>query len=201
MGAIYGYIFVWEEEEQEGERELLKSLTVPEENIFEDSFRQNGKAHPMLRRMTRRLHRDDLVYIRDLGWLGSSYEEILEQWRIITKEKEADIAVLNDPLLDTRRGTEITKTFVSDVVAETLFFVAGNERTKNRRRQAEGYLAAKERGVRFGRPAAPLPENFDAVYRQWKEGRMTGTMAASQCGMPLSTFRYRAKLYGKDRQK
>ncbi len=193
---IYGYIFAWEPETLQEEQEVLNALQIPKKNVFADSFQLSGKQRPMLKRLMRRLRKKDLVYIKDLSFLGNNYEEILGAWQMITKEKEADIAVLNTPFLDTRRGKEIMNTFLGDVVAETLFFVAGNERTKNRRRQAEGYQAAKERGVTFGRPAAPLPENFDSVYKRWKEGEMTGTMAARECKMPLSTFRYRAKLYG-----
>ncbi len=198
MGITYGYIFTRSEQEEQQQKALLEKLSVPEGNIFIDRVQEGGSERPMLSRMVRKLHAGDLVYIKNLSWLGNNYDEILEYWRTLTKEKESDIAVLDTPLLDTRRGKEFMETFLSDIVAETLLFVAGNERTKNRRRQAEGYIAAKARGVRFGRPAAPLPENFPVVFEQWKEGKMSGTMAAEECHMPLSTFRYRAKLYEKD---
>lgn len=101
------------------------------------------------------------------------------------------------PLLDTRRGKDLMGTFLSDIVLQVLSFVAENERTNIRQRQAEGIAAAKSKGVRFGRPPSPLPENFHSVYQKWRSGKMTGTEAAQQCGMPLSTFRYRAKIYEK----
>ncbi len=198
MGTKYGYIFARSQQEEDTQLEILNKLTISEENIYTDRVQESGTERPMLRKMERKLHGGDLVYIKNMSWLGNSYDDILEQWRYLTREKGADIAVLDAPLLDTRRGKEFMETFLSDIVAETLLFVSTNERTKNRRRQAEGYLAAKARGVRFGRPAAPLPENFPDVYRRWKAGKMTGTMAAEECHMPLSTFRYRAKVYEKD---
>lgn len=111
--------------------------------------------------------------------------------------KGIDIVVLDMPLLDTRRGKDLMGTFLSDIVLQVLSFVAENERTNIRQRQAEGIAAAKAKGVRFGRPPAPLPENFHHLYQQWKNGKITGTAAAKLCGMPLSTFRYRAEIYEK----
>ena len=145
--------------------------------------------------MLRRLRKDDILYIKSIDRLGRNYTEILEQWRLLTKEKGVDIVVLDMPLLDTRRGKDLMGTFLSDIVLQVLSFVAENERTNIRQRQAEGIAAAKARGVRFGRPSTPLPENYLSVYRRWKAGTITGTEAAKECGMPLSTFRYRAKLY------
>ena len=101
--------------------------------------------------------------------------------------------VLDMPLLDTRRGKDLMGTFLSDIVLQVLSFVAENERNNIRQRQAEGIAAAKARGVKFGRPPRPLAENFHSVYRRWKAGEITGTAAAKECGMPLSTFRYRAE--------
>lgn len=129
--------------------------------------------------------------------MGRNYEEILEQWRILTKEKQVDIVVLDMPLLDTRRGKDLVGTFLSDIVLQVLSFVAENERTNIRQRQAEGIAAAKARGVHFGRPSAPLPENFDSVYKKWKAGKITGLAAAKECGMPMASFRYRADIYEK----
>lgn len=105
--------------------------------------------------------------------------------------------VLDMPLLDTRRGKDLMGTFLSDIVLQVLSFVAENERTNIRRRQAEGIAAAKARGVQFGRPPRPLPENCQIAYQQWKAGAITGTAAAKKCGMPMSTFRYQAKIYEK----
>lgn len=115
----------------------------------------------------------------------------------MTKEKGIDIVVLDMPLLDTRRGKDLMGTFLSDIVLQVLSFVAENERTNIRQRQAEGIATAKAKGVRFGRLPQPLPENFHNIYQRWKQGEITGTAAAKACGMPLSTFRYRAEVYEK----
>lgn len=198
MGNLYGYIRV-STREQNGDRQLLalKELTIPEKNLFID--KQSGKdfERPQYRKLVRKLKKDDLLYIKSIDRLGRNYSEILEQWRILTKEKGVDIVVLDMPLLDTRRGKDLIGTFLSDIDLQVLSFVAENERTNIRQRQAEGIAAAKARGVRFGRPPKPLPENFHHLYQQWKNGKITGIAAAKQCGMPLSTFRYRAEVYEK----
>ena len=142
-----------------------------------------------------KLKKDDLLYIKSIDRLGRNYGEILEQWRILTKEKSVDIVVLDMPLLDTRQGKDLMGTFLSDIVLQVLSFVAENERANIRQRQAEGIAAAKARGVRFGRPPKPLPDNYLSTYLQWKSGALTGTAAAKECGMPLATFRYRAERY------
>lgn len=198
MGDLYGYIRVSTREQNEDRQVLtLKGLAIPEKNLFLD--KQSGKdfARPQYRKMVRKLKKDDLLYVKSIDRLGRNYDEILEQWRILTKEKGVDIVVLDMPLLDTRRGKDLMGTFLSDIVLQVLSFVAENERTNIRQRQAEGIAAAKERGVRFGRPPRPLPENFHHAYQKWKNGKITGTTAAKLCGMPLSTFRYRAEQYEK----
>ena len=149
--------------------------------------------------MMKRIRKDDLLYIKSIDRLGRNYEEILEQWRILTKGKGIDIVVLDMPLLDTRRGKDLMGTFLSDIVLQVLSFVAENERVNIRQRQAEGIAAAKARGVRFGRPPMPLPENFHESYHLWKSGEITGTEAAKACQMPFSTFRYRAEIYQQTR--
>ena len=175
----------------------LREMAVPEGNIFMD--KQSGKDfnRPQYKKLIRKLKPDDLLYIKSIDRLGRNYGEILEQWRILTKEKGIDIVVLDMPLLDTRRGKDLMGTFLSDIVLQVLSFVAENERTNIRQRQAEGIAAAKARGVRFGRPPRPLPENYHSAYQRWKAGAITGTAAARECGMPLSTFRYRAEIYEK----
>ena len=198
MGNLYGYIRVSTREQNEDRQILaLKELSIPEKNLFID--KQSGKDfyRPQYRKMVRKLKKDDLLYIKSIDRLGRNYSEILEQWRILTKEKGIDIVVLDMPLLDTRLGKDLMGTFLSDIVLQVLSFVAENERTNIRQRQAEGIAAAKARGVRFGRPPKPLPENFHHLYQQWKNGKITGTAAAKACGMPLSTFRYRAEIYEK----
>ncbi len=198
MGNIYGYIRVSTREQNE-DRQLiaLREMAVPENNIFMD--KQSGKdfQRPQYKKMVRKMRKDDLLYIKSIDRLGRNYEEVLEQWRILTKDKGVDIVVLDMPLLDTRRGKDLMGTFLSDIVLQVLSFVAENERTNIRQRQAEGIAAAKARGVKFGRPPKPLPENFHSVYQRWKANKITGLEAAKECGMPLAPFRYRAEIYEK----
>ncbi len=198
MSNVYGYIRVSSRDQNEDRQMIaLNELHIPEKNIFMD--KQSGKdfERPQYRKMVRRLKKDDLLYIKSIDRLGRNYAEILEQWRILTKDKGIDIVVLDMPLLDTRRGKDLMGTFLSDIVLQVLSFVAENERTNIRQRQAEGIAAAKARGVRFGRPPSPLPECFHDAYQRWKSGKITGTAAANECGMPLATFRYRAEIYEK----
>ena len=194
--TIYGYVRVSTREQNE-DRQLiaLREVGVEERNIFLD--KQSGKdfERPQYRKLLRKLKRDDLLYIKSIDRLGRNYEEILQQWRLLTKDRGIDIVVLDMPLLDTRRGKDLMGTFLSDIVLQVLSFVAENERTNIRQRQAEGIAAAKARGVKFGRPPKPLPEGFHDAYQRWKRGEITGTAAAKECGMPLSTFRYRAEIY------
>ncbi len=200
MGNLYGYIRVSSREQNEDRQMLaLKELSIPEKNLFMD--KQSGKdfKRPQYRKMVRKMKKDDILYIKSIDRLGRNYAEILEQWRILTKEKGIDIVVLDMHLLNTRRGKDLMGTFLSDVVLQVLSFVAENERNNIRKRQAEGIAAAKARGVRFGRPPKPLPENFHQFYEQWKNGKITGTTAAKLCGMPLSTFRYRVDVYEKSK--
>jgi len=196
LGNLYGYIRVSTRDQNE-DRQLiaLRELKIPEKNIFMD--KQSGKDfnRPQYKRLVRKLKKDDLLYIKSIDRLGRNYGEILEQWRLLTKEKGVDIVVLDMPLLDTRRGKDLMGTFLSDIVLQVLSFVAENERVNIRQRQAEGIAAAKARGVRFGRPPKPLPENFHSAYQRWRADKITGTAAAKECGMPLSTFRYRASIY------
>ena len=196
MSNTYGYIRVSTREQNEGRQLIaLHEAGVPKKNIYMDN--QSGKdfERPQYRRLLRKLKKDDLFYIKSIDRLGRNYEEILEQWRIITKEKDADIVVLDMPLLDTRRGKDLMGTFLADIVLQVLSFVAENERTNIRQRQAEGIAAARVKGIRFGRPPRPLPENYHDAYRRWKAGKITGTAAAQECGLPLSTFRDKARVY------
>lgn len=192
---VYGYIRVSSRDQNE-ERQMnaFRKLSIPAKNIFMD--KQSGKdfERPYYKCMVRQMKKGDLLYVKSIDRLGRNYEEILKQWRILTKEKGVDIVVLDMPLLDTRRGKDLMGTFLSDIVLQVLSFVAENERSNIRQRQAEGIAAAKARGVRFGRPPSSLPEGFYEACRLWKSGKITGTMAAKMCDMPLSTFRYRAEV-------
>ncbi len=198
MSNIYGYIRVSTREQNE-DRQLIAlcEMAVPEKNIFMD--KQSGKDfnRPQYKKLVKKLKPGDLLYIKSIDRLGRNYGEILEQWRILTKEKGIDIVVLDMPLLDTRRGKDLMGTFLSDIVLQVLSFVAENERTNIRQRQAEGIAAAKAKGIRFGRPPLPLPENFHVTYQRWKSGEITCTAAANACGLPLSTFRDKAAVYEK----
>ena len=188
-GTIYGYIRVSTREQNEDRQRLaLAALPVPKENIYMD--KQSGKdfERPQYRRLVRRLRRDDLLYVKSIDRLGRNYSEILEQWRMLTKEKGVDIAVLDMPLLDTGRGKDLMGTFLSDIVLQVLSFVAENERDNIRQRQAEGIAAAKARGVRFGRPPLPLPDNFHMLHQAWRGQKITLRQAARACGMPTGTF-------------
>ncbi len=194
--TVYGYVRVSSKDQNEDRQMIaLREVGVSEKNIFVD--KQSGKDfnRPKYKRLLKRLKTDDLLYIKSIDRLGRNYEEIQNQWRIITKDKKVDIVVLDMPLLDTRRGKDLVGTFLSDIVLQVLSFVAENERSNIRQRQAEGIAAAKARGVRFGRPPATLPENFHQVYQLWKSGKITGLEAARMCDMPMSTFRYRAEIY------
>ena len=194
----YGYVRVSTKDQNE-DRQLiaLHELGLSDKNIYVD--KQSGKDfnRPQYQKLLRKLRPGDLLYIKSIDRLGRNYEEIQNQWRVLTKEKGVDICIVDMPILDTRRGKDLLGTFISDLVLQLLSFVAENERTNIKQRQAEGIATAKAKGVRFGRPPKPLPENFHSVYQQWKQGAITGTAAAKECGMPLSTFRYRAEIYEK----
>ena len=196
MGNLYGYIRVSTRDQNE-DRQLiaLRELKIPEKNIFMD--KQSGKDfnRPQYKRLVRKLKKDDLLYIKSIDRLGRNYGEILEQWRILTKEKGIDIVVLDMPLLDTRRGKDFMGTFLSDIVLQVLSFVAENERANIRQRQAEGIAAAKARGVKFGRPKKQLPVDFDKIVREGKEKRLSLAEVLQRCGMSEATFYRRLREY------
>ena len=167
MGNIYGYIRVSTREQNE-DRQLIamREMGVPLPHIYMD--KQSGKdfERPNYKKLLRKLKKDDLLYIKSIDRLGRNYEEIQNQWRLLTKEKGVDICVIDMPLLDTRRGKDLLGTFLSDIVLQVLSFVAENERTNIRQRQAEGIAAAKAKGVRFGRVPKPLPDGFHSAYQR-----------------------------------
>lgn len=198
MSNVYAYIRVSTKEQNE-DRQLIaiNELKVPVNNIYID--KQSGKDfdRPKYNKMIKKFKKNDVLFIKSIDRLGRNYDEILEQWRILTKEKGIDIVVLDMPLLDTRRGKDLMGTFLSDIVLQVLSFVAENERVNIKQRQAEGIAAAKARGVRFGRPPQPLPKEFHSIFQKWKNGKISGVEAAKACNMPMSTFRYRAEVYEK----
>ena len=200
--SVYAYLRVSSADQNE-DRQLLAMLKqeVPPSHIFSD--KQSGKnfQRPQYQRMLRCLQPGDLLYIMSIDRLGRNYTEIQNQWRLLTKEKLVDVCVLDMPRLDTRSGKDLLGTIIADPVLQVLSFVAENERANIRKRQAQGIAAAKARGVRFGRPPRPLPKNYPAVYRLWKNGKLTVSAAARACGMPLSSFRYRAMGYEQGQKK
>ena len=193
--SVYGYIRVSSKDQIEDRQQIaLKEVRVELRNIYID--KQSGKDfnRPQYKKMLRKSKKDDLLYIKSIDRLGRNYEEILQQWRILTKEKGVDIVVLDMPLLDTRRGKDLMGTFLSDIVLQVLSFVAENERTNIKQRQAEGIAAAKAQGIKFGRPPLPLPDNFYEVHKAWRSKKLTLKEAANACNMPVGTF------YGKARK-
>ena len=184
-GKIYGYIRVSSQDQNE-DRQLiaLKEVGVPEKNIYLD--KQSGKDfnRPQYKGLMRKMKKDDLLYIKSIDRLGRNYEEILQQWRMLTKDEGIDIVVLDMPLLDTRQGKDLLGTFIADLVLQILSFVAQNEREYIRKRQAEGIAAAKAKGVKFGRKPRPLPENFYEVHRAWRTKKLTLKQAAA----PLAQY-------------
>ncbi len=187
--SVYGYIRVSSKDQKEDRQQIaLKEVGVDPQNIYVD--KQSGKDfnRPQYKKMLRKLKKDDLLYIKSIDRLGRNYEEILQQWRILTKEKGVDIVVLDMPLLDTRRGKDLMGTFLSDIVLQVLSFVAENERTNIKQRQAEGIAVAKAKGIKFGRPPLPLPDNFYEVHKAWRSKKITLKQAAEACNMPVGTF-------------
>ena len=195
---IYGYMRVSSKEQNEDRQKIaLTEMGVPENNIYMD--KQSGKdfERTQYKRLLRKLNENSVLYIKSIDRLGRNYGELNEQWRIITKEKKADIVVMDMPLLDTRREKNLLGTFISDVVLALLSYVAENERTNIKQRQAEGIAAAKARGVKFGRPPLPIPENFYQMHKDWRAGKITIEEAAKACNMCPKTFYSKAVKYEK----
>lgn len=188
----YGYVRVSSKDQNEARQlDAMENHQISQDCIFMD--KQSGKDfnRPQYRKLLRRLRPGDVVVVLSIDRLGRDYTEILEQWRIITKEKQADIVVLDMPLLDTRKSRDLTGTLIADIVLQLLSYVAQTERENIRQRQAEGIQAAKARGVRFGREQLPLPENFGEMQEAYLQGEISGRKAAKQLGMSYTTFRRR----------
>ena len=197
MRNIYGYARVSSPDQNEDRQmiSLMEEMNVPAENIFVD--KQSGKDfnRPKYQELLNTIKENDLICIKSIDRLGRDYTEIIEQWKIITKDKGADIYVIDNPALDTRIGKDLLGTFISDVVLSVLSFVAENERENIKQRQAEGIAAAKKRGVIFGRPVKMPPENFQNVIEQWKRGELKIDEAVKLCDMSESTFYRRLREY------
>ena len=196
MGKIYGYVRVSSVDQNEDRQLICMSENkVPEGNVYID--KQSGKDfnRPQYKKLVKKLKEGDLLYILSIDRLGRNYEDIQKQWRILTKDIGIDICVIDMPLLDTRNGKDLMGTFIADLVLQILSFVAQNERENIKKRQAQGIAAAKAKGVKFGRPESPLPENFDSIIKDWEKGKLSITDVLKLCNMSTSTFYRRRREY------
>ena len=195
---LYGYMRVSSREQNEDRQRIaLLEMGVPEKNIFMDKLSGKDFARPQYKKLLRKLDEHSVLYVKSIDRLGRNYTDLNEQWRIITKERKVDIVVIDMPILDTRREKNLLGTFISDIVLALLSFVAENERSNIRQRQAEGIAAAKARGVKFGRPPLPIPENFYQVHKDWRAGKISMEEAGRRCHMSAKTFYCKAVKYEK----
>lgn len=189
MSLIYAYARVSSTDQNE-DRQMIafEEKEVDRNNIFID--RQSGSdfERPQYKKLVENLLEGDLLYILSIDRLGRNYEEIQNQWRILTKEIGVDICVIDMPLLDTRNGRDLMGTFIADLVLQILSFVAENERMNIRKRQAEGIAAAKRKGVSFGRPPLKEPDNFQQIVSRWEKHNISFDEALRQSGMSRATF-------------
>lgn len=194
--TIYGYVRVSSIDQNEDRQMIaLAEAGVPEKNIFMD--KQSGKSfdRPQYKKLVKKLKEGDLLYVMSIDRLGRNYEEIQKQWRIITKEKGVDICVLDMPLLDTRQGKDLMGTFIADLVLQILSFVAQSERENIKKRQEQGIAAAKAKGVRFGRPEIPIPDNFGKIVSDWEKKKISFEETLKLCNMSEATFYRKLREY------
>ena len=197
-GKTYGYVRVSTREQNEA-RQLaaMREFGVAEENVITEKLSGKDFNRPLYQRLVKRLGPEDVLVVKSIDRLGRNYEEILEQWAYVTKERGAAIVVLDMPLLDTRQGRDLTGTLISDIVLQLLSYVAQTERENIKQRQAEGIAEAKARGVKFGRPPRALPDNFSQVHSDWRNKKITLQQAAEACDMPKGTFYTKAVRFEK----
>lgn len=198
MKKVYGYVRVSSIDQNEDRQMMsMEENKVAKKNTYVD--KQSGKdfERPQYKKLVKKLRAGDMLYILSIDRLGRNYEEIQKQWRILTKEIGVDICVIDMPLLDTRNGKDLLGTFIADLVLQILSFVAQNERENIKKRQAQGIAAAKQRGVRFGRPETPLPDDFDLIIEKWNRGEISIADALSLCDMSESTFYRKRKKMSK----
>ena len=195
MGKVYGYVRVSSVEQNEDRQILAMEKEVAAGNIFMD--KQSGKDFHRAdyEKMVSKMQKGDLLYIMSIDRLGRNYTEIQNQWRMLTKEIGIDICVLDMPLLDTRNGKDLMGTFIADLVLQILSFAAENERENIRKRQKQGIAAAKKRGVSFGRPEVPVPDNFGEITKKWESGQISFNNAVQECNMSQATFYRRLREY------
>jgi len=188
MGT-YGYIRVSTKEQNEARQiEAMKDFGIDETHLYIDKQSGRDFNRPNYKRLLRRIHKEDIVVIKSIDRLGRNYNEIIEQWRTITKDKKAAIVVLDMPLLDTRQGRDLTGTLIADIVLQLLSYVAQTEREFIHQRQAEGIALAKKNGVRFGPKPMEKPEQFEHYRQAWENGELSARAAASQLGVAHTTF-------------
>ena len=194
--AEYGYVRVSSLDQNEDRQMIeLQKKQIPEKNIYIDKLSGKNFERPAYKRLFKKIKQGDLLYIMSIDRLGRNYVEIQEQWRILTKEKGIDIVVLDMPLLDTRTGKDLMGTFISDLVLQILSFVAQNERENIKKRQAQGIAAAKARGVRFGRPEKPIPNDFGDIVKRWERKEIKISDVVRICDMSEPTFYRRLREY------
>ena len=187
--TVYGYVRVSSTDQNEDRQMIaLSEVGVPKKNIFMDKMSGKDFERPQYQKLLKKIKPGDLLYVLSIDRLGRNYEEIQKQWRIITKEKNVDVCVIDMPLLDTRQGKDLMGTFIADLVLQILSFVAQSERGNIKKRQAEGIAAAKAKGVRFGRPEKNVPDNFENLIKQWKLKKLPLSEVLIQCNMSEATF-------------
>ena len=193
---VYGYVRVSSTDQNEDRQMLeMQHLKVKKRNVFMD--KQSGKDfnRPNYQLLLSKLKKGDLLYVKSIDRLGRNYKEIQDQWRVLTKEMEVDVVVIDMPLLDTRVYKDLMGTFIADLVLQVLSFVAENERVNIRKRQEEGIKAAKLKGVMFGRPMIKVPDNFGSLVKQWERGHIRAEDVAKECDMSIATFYRRLREY------
>lgn len=196
----YGYVRVSSKDQNEARQvRALNKANVEIEDIFIDKLSGKDFDRPEYKKLLSTVRRGDLIVIKSIDRLGRNYNEVLEQWRILTKKKGVDVYVIDMPLLDTRQKRDLLGSFIADVVLQVLSFVAEEERKNIKTRQSEGIAAAKARGVRFGRVPDPLPANFDVVVTSWWRREISLNKAAKMCGMATTTFYNKALENAKNR--
>lgn len=193
---IYGYVRVSSTDQNEDRQMLaLKKQNIADKNIYIDKLSGKDFNRPAYKKLIKKLKSGDLLYILSIDRLGRNYEEIQNQWRVLTKEIGADICVIDMPLLDTRQGKDLMGTFIADLVLQILSFVAQNERENIRKRQLQGIAAAKAKGVRFGRPEKDVPPEFISLIREWEKKKITLAEILNMCQISESTFYRRLREY------
>lgn len=196
----YGYVRVSTREQNEARQLLaLTAYEIPPKNLFIEKKSGKDFDRPAYKQLMKHLRSGDLLIIKSIDRLGRSYDEILKEWKYITKEIGADIFILDMPLLDTRmKNRDLTGTLIADLILQILSYVAQTERENIRQRQMEGIAAAKRMGVKFGRPPLPLPDNFVEIHKAWRDKKLTLKQAANACEMPEGTFYSKAVRFEKE---